>query len=231
MGASITLGGERTLVVEGAARLFGARHRVLADRIEAASFAIAAAATDGMIRTVGIGPAALASFLPIFSQAGGDWRMDSDSLTFFRRSPRLHEVQVESGPFPGFSTDWLLPMMVLLTQGSGACTVHESVFENRLGSVHGLRRMGADIRLSTRCLGDRDCRFHGRGFWHSAVVHPRPLHAAKLTIPDLRAGFAYLTAALVADGSTELAGVHHLDRGYCNLLGKLRHLGARIDIQ
>jgi UDP-N-acetylglucosamine 1-carboxyvinyltransferase len=231
MGAAITLEGERTLIVEGVGRLFGARHCVLADRIEAASFAIAAAATDGEIRLSGVGPGALEGFLPVFSQAGGGWQADGDGVTCFRRAARAGTVQVESGPFPGFSTDWLVPMMVLLTQGSEPCAVHESVFENRLGLVHGLRRMGAGVRLSTGCLGSQVCRFHGQGYWHSAVVHPRPLHAAKLKIPDLRAGFAYLTAALIADGVTELAGVHHLHRGYGNLLGKLRQLGARIEMR
>jgi UDP-N-acetylglucosamine 1-carboxyvinyltransferase len=125
-------------------------------------------------------------------------------------------------------TDWQQPAVVLLTQADGMSVVHETVYENRFGYTE-LRRMGARIELSNQCLGRRTCRFVDRDFPHSAVVSgPTPLVGSDLTIPDPRAGFAYVLAGLLAQGMTRLHDVWYLERGYEDIPGKLGALGVEV---
>ena len=228
MGASIELRPPRTFVIQGVSHLRGATHRAIADRVEAASLAAAAAATDGAVRVLDARESDLEAFLRVFTQWGGGYSVDPDGITFYRHKSRAEGVDVETAPFPGFSTDWLPPTIVLLAQSDRPSSVHETVFENRLASVAGLRRMGAAMQLSSRCLGTEPCRFHDQGFLHSALIRPARLRGASLSIGDLRAGFAFVLAALTAEGASDISGTCHLERGCADLVGSLRRLGARI---
>lgn len=228
MGARIHLRG-RTWVIEGVPALHGARHRVIGDRLEAASYAAAAVATRGDIFVHGAEPEHLSSFLTILRAAGG--RCESDSAGIRFSGPRVpRPVTVETAPHPGFMTDWQPPLVVLLTQADGVSTVHETVYERRLGYVAALGEMGAAIDLHTACLGTGKCRFHNRGCVHSALITgPSSLVACDLEVPDLRAGFAYLLAALVAEGESTLTEVGNIERGYQSVLAKIQSLGGQIE--
>ncbi len=229
MGALIHRQGERTWVVDGVERLHGARYPVIGDRLEAASYATAAVATGGDVFVRGAVAEHMLTFLHALGRAGGEFRIDPAGILF--RGPRIpRPLQVATSPHPGFMTDWQPPLVVLLTQAAGVSLVHETVYERRLGYVAALGEMGAGIELSTNCLGARHCRFHGRGCHHSALIRgPTPLLPCDLVVPDLRAGFAYLLAALVADGESTLTQVGNIERGYEAVLDKLLGLGGRIE--
>lgn len=124
-------------------------------------------------------------------------------------------------------TDWQQPFVVLLTQSEGSSVVHETVYENRFGYTETLVDMGADITLFKQCLGGKQCRFASRSFAHSLIVKgPTLLEAREIAVPDLRAGFVYVMAAIVAKGTSTIKGLKFLDRGYENLVGKLNTLGV-----
>jgi UDP-N-acetylglucosamine 1-carboxyvinyltransferase len=121
---------------------------------------------------------------------------------------------------------------VTLTQAKGISVVHETVYEDRFGYTEDLVRMGADIGVFAKCLGELTCRFRNRSQRHSAVIKgPTPLHGAEVEIPDIRAGMAQVIAALVAEGDSKLTGVHHLERGYEQLWNKLRAVGADFELK
>jgi UDP-N-acetylglucosamine 1-carboxyvinyltransferase len=126
-------------------------------------------------------------------------------------------------------TDWQQPFVVLLTQARGASIIHETVYENRFGYTHMLKEMGADIELFTQCLGGKQCRFASNNHHHSLVVKgPTTLKGHSFSIPDLRAGFAYVMAALVSSEKSTISNVEYLDRGYEEIVQKLTSLGADI---
>lgn len=229
MGARIKRAPGRTWVIDGVTSLHGARHRVIGDRLEAASYAAAAMATRGDVFVHGAESQHLQSFLAALRSAGGTIEPDAAGIRF-RGPGRLLPATVETAPHPGFMTDWQPPLVVLLTQADGVSMVHETVYERRLGYVGALCEMGAVVDLRTDCLGSAACRFRGRGCIHSAVISgPTPLVGRELDVPDLRAGFAYLLAALVADGESTLTRVGNIERGYQAVLAKLRALGGRIE--
>lgn len=227
MGGEIERTG-RTLVIRGVSRLHGADHRTLPDRIEAASWAVAAAATDGEIVLEGIGAGLLAEFLPAFTALGGGVRDEGDRVRFYRQVARLRPIDVETGPYPCFSTDWLLPLAALCAQAPGRSRLHETVFERRLAGLVGLAAMGSPVEWSSECPEGRGCRFGGVEPRHVATLRAGRLRPARLTVRDLRMGFACLVAALATPGESLLWGTKHLDRGYPHLVSRLQHLGARI---
>jgi len=231
MGAVIWVDVGRRIIIEGVDALHGASHRVLPDRIEIASFAAAAVATNGDVVIHGARQDHLITFLNTIRRVGGSFEVGSDHMRFFAGEPKLTGHHVETDVHPGFMTDWQQPLVVLLTQAEGPSVIHETVYENRFGYTEALLAMGADITLSNQCLGSRSCRFAARDYRHSAVViGPTPLHAAPLTIPDLRAGFAYVMAALLANGTSTIDNIHYIERGYADMPGKLRALGAQITV-
>ncbi|ABD12965.1 UDP-N-acetylglucosamine 1-carboxyvinyltransferase [Frankia casuarinae] len=231
MGALVDVEVDRTIVVQGVDALRGATHAPIHDRIEAASFASAAVATNGRVEVVGARQEHLATFLNHLRRLGGEFEVTPRGMTFFRAQP-LTASHVQTDVHPGFMTDWQQPLVVLLTQAKGASVIHETIYEDRFGYTRQLAEMGADIALSTLCLGGKACRFASRDFEHSAVVSgPTSLTGGDLAIPDLRAGFAYVLAALVADGTSIIRGTRFLERGYEDPVGKLRSIGAFIDTQ
>jgi UDP-N-acetylglucosamine 1-carboxyvinyltransferase len=141
----------------------------------------------------------------------------------------LKSIPVETDVHPGFMTDWQPPFTLLLTQAKGVSIVHETVYENRFGYVNELKKMGADIELYAQCLGSTACRFVNTNYKHSAVVRGiTELMPAKICVPDIRAGFSYLIAALLAKGESCITGIEHIDRGYENIEEKFRGIGANI---
>ena len=230
MGAIISVDTDRVIRIEGVDSMSGYTHRAMPDRIEAASWACAALATQGEIYVRGARQPEMMTFLNVFRKIGGAFEVDDQGIRFWREGEAQRSLVLETDVHPGFMTDWQQPLVVALTQTSGLSIVHETVYENRLGFTHALNEMGATIQLYRECLGGLPCRFGQRNFIHSAVVPgPTKLHGAEITVPDLRGGFSYLIAALAAEGTSRVHGVDLIYRGYERFQDKLEALGARYE--
>jgi len=232
MGAIIEYGANRALMIDGVSKLHGATYKIVPDRLEAASFANLAIATGGEIVVEGARQDEMVSFLNTVRRMGADYEVMDGSIRFSRgKEDRLVGIELETDTYPGFATDWQQPTVVSLTQAKGLSVIHETVYEDRFGYTEDLRRMGAEIGVFAKCLGELPCRFRNRSERHSAVILGRtPLHATTIEIPDIRAGMAQVIAAAVAEGESTLNGVHHLERGYEHLWDKLRAVGADFDV-
>lgn len=229
MGAIISVDTDRTIRIEGVPHLVGYRHTSLPDRIEAASWGAAALATRGDIFVRGAHQPDMTTFLNTFRKVGGAFDIEADGIRFYHPGGELHSIALETAVHPGFMTDWQQPLVVALTQATGLSIVHETVYENRFGFTKALRQMGAKIQLYKECLGSTPCRFGQANFYHSAAISgPTPLHAADITVPDLRGGFSHLIAALSAEGTSNVAGIDVISRGYEHFHTKLRQLDARV---
>lgn len=231
MGAIIHILPNRTYRITGVSKLNGFAHHVIPDRIEVASWACAAATTNGKITVENARQEDLITFLNTFRTAGGEFSVTETGITFWRENS-LKPVAIETDVHPGFMTDWQQPFTVLLTQAEGASIVHETVFENRFGYVAALNRMGARIQLFRDCLGPTQCRFGQRNHLHSAVIIGKtPLKGATVAIPNvLRAGVSYVVAALTAEGTSTLTNFGIIHRGYEHFTDKLRSLGANVKL-
>jgi UDP-N-acetylglucosamine 1-carboxyvinyltransferase len=232
MGAIVEFGANRVITVDGVHKLHGVHYSVLPDRLETASWANVAIATDGEIIVEGARQDEMVTFLNTIRRIGAEFEVLPEGLRFRRGKTGLYGIELETDTYPGFATDWQQPTVVSLTQAKGISVVHETVMESRFGYTEDLIRMGADIGVFAKCLGELTCRFRNRSQRHSAVIKgPTKLHGADVTIPDIRAGMAQVIAALVADGETKLTGIHHLERGYEHLWGKLRAIEADFDLK
>ena len=235
MGAIIKVHTNRVIEIVGVDELKGYRHRALPDRMEAASWASAALATEGSVFVRGAEQADMMTFLNVFRSIGGAYEVDDDpnegGIRFWHPGGPLNAIALETDVHPGFQTDWQQPLVVALTQAAGLSIVHETVYESRLGFTSALNQMGAHIQLYRECLGGSDCRFGQRNFLHSAVVSgPTKLQGSDLVIPDLRGGFSYLIAALAAQGTSRVHGIDLINRGYENFMDKLTALGAKVEL-
>ncbi len=229
MGAIIDYQTDRTFIVEGVSALSGASHEVMPDRLVATSLGAAAVASQGDLFVRGARQSDMLTFLNALRRVGGGFEVQGDGIRFFRDGP-LRSIAVETTVHPGFMTDWQPPFALLLTQADGMSVVHETVFEDRFVYIHELQKMGADIEIYDTCLGGHSCRFAASGHRHSAIIRgPATLSGAEIDIPDLRAGFTYLIAAVLAEGRSVIRGVEELDRGYERIDESLRSLGARIE--
>lgn len=212
MGGKVRGAGTGMIRIEGVDRMHGAKHNVIPDRVEAGTYMIAAAITGGDVFVEG----AIADHLtPVISklQEMGVEIIESDNGIRVRAGSELKAVDVKTLPHPGFPTDMQSQMMALLLASEGTSVVTETVFENRFMHVEEFQKMNANIRVDGR----------------SAIVTGGiPLTGAKVCATDLRAGAALICAALRAEGETEVTGLHHIDRGYVNITGKLASLGAQI---
>lgn len=213
MGARIAGIGTDTLAITGVDRLHGATYDVLPDRIELGTLICAAAATGGELRLAGAAPELLSAALPVFEDAGVEVVADGDGLIARRGPGGLVGVDIMTQPYPGFATDLQPQAMALLSCAEGAAMVTETLFENRFRHVPELQRMGANIRVVRN---------------HAVIRGVPALHGAEVTATDIRAGACLLIAALGARGTSTLHGVDHVDRGYDNLVDRLRRCGARI---
>lgn len=227
MGAHIYLEPSRTIVIEGVDSLSSARHWIMPDRLEAVSYAAATLATAGDVYLRGAYHKDMITFLGFVKKIGGQFQTDFEGIRVWSEG-NLQASEITTDVHPGFMTDWQQPAAVCLLMANGQSIIHETVYEDRLGYLNDLSSLGARVETSTDCLGIK-CRFNGMEHNHSArITGPNELHAGTLHMPDVRAGMAYIIAALTAHGDSELTGVEHLDRGYENLQHKLRGLGAVI---
>ena len=230
MGANISLHTDRTIRVVGVDELRGATHRSMPDRLEVASWACTALATQGDVFVRGARQVDMMTFLNVFRAVGGEIDITDDGIRFWHPGGPLTPLHLETDVHPGFMTDWQQPLVVALTQASGVSIVHETVFEGRLGYTDALVQMGATIQLFRECLGGQPCRYGQRNYAHSAVIAgPSKLYGTDLEIPDLRGGFSYVIAALAAQGHSTLRNVGIIKRGYEDFLGKLAGLGADVE--
>ena len=232
MGAVIFTTSGREIRIEGARHLSGTRMTVLGDRIEAASWASLAGASNGEITVHGIRPETLGNFLSYFQQAGGGIELlDASSIRFFRKE-KLRPAIIETDVWPGFSTDWQQPFAILLTQADGISIIHETVYEKRFGYLKALDALGAKTQLTTHCLGGTTCRYRETSHEHSvSILGPTPLHACAdepISIPDLRAGLAYVIAAAISSGTSLVTGIHFLERGYGDVVPRLTAMNLNI---
>jgi UDP-N-acetylglucosamine 1-carboxyvinyltransferase len=229
-GVSIYVDVDRTIHVEETNQFYPCEHTVITDRIVAASFGMAAIATRGRIFVKGANQEHMVTFLNHVREIGGGFNVEEDGIEFFYEGELKGGAHLETDVHPGFMTDWQQPFSVLLTQGKSSSVVHETVYESRFGYIHTLKEMGADIDFFTKCLGQKPCRFALKNHDHSIVIKGGAKLVAKdIAIPDLRAGFAYIMAALVADGTSKITNLHFIDRGYEDLVNKLKSLGAHIE--
>jgi len=230
LGAIITIDTDRTIRIQGTRHFYEVEHSVITDRVEVASLGMAAICTKGSVYIKGAQHLDMITFLNKLREIGGGFEVKRDGIKFFYDGPLQGGIHLETDVHPGFLTDWQQPFTVLLTQACGASVVHETVYENRFGYAETLIDMGGDISLFRQCLGGKECRFNSHSFNHSAVIKgPTPLAAKEIEIPDLRAGFAYVMAALVAKGESTITGLHYLDRGYEKIDQKLRAMGAEME--
>ena len=229
LGAHISLDVDRTIRITGVRKFHEVEHTVLPDRIEAASFGMAAIGTKGRIFVKGAKHSDMITFLNKLRELGGGFSIKKEGIEFYYDGPLQGGLHLETDVHPGFMTDWQPPFCVLLTQASGISIVHETVYENRFGFTEALKEMGADIFPFRQCLGGKTCRFSSHSFYHSIVVKgPTPLSGKAIHIPDLRAGFAYVMAALTTPEESTISGLHFIDRGYEKLVTKLETIGADI---
>ena len=232
MGADISLNANRTYVVEGVKKLKGCELRCMVDRNQAVSFALAALATGGDVLLEKVPHDPVYSFLNYIQRMGAIIKVNSEGV--FVKSPEksLRGAHVEVDVAPGFMTDWQQPFMVLFTQSVGVSILHETVFEERLGYIDYLNEMGANISVTTKCLGETPCRFRNKNYIHSAIIQgSTPLRAGKFVLPtDIRAGMCLVLAGLVAEGTTELTNIRELERKYDDVVGKLLKMGAALEI-
>ena len=215
MGARIDGAGTPTIEIEGTTGFRAVEHTVIPDRIEAGTFAVAACLTLGDVRLLGARADHMDLVLAKLADAGAEVRAEDDGLRV-RMDARPRAVDLVTLPYPGFPTDLQPPMLALLATAEGTSIITENVFEGRYMYVDELNRMGADVRTEG----------------HHAVTRGIPrLSAAPVRAPDLRAGAALVLAGLAADGVTEVTDVHHVDRGYEDIDGKLTGLGAAVSRQ
>jgi len=227
LGAIITLDVDRSIRIQGTRRFYEVEHTVIPDRIEAASWGMAAISSKGRVFVEGAQHLNMITFLNKLREVGGGFDIKSHGIEFFYDGPLQGGLHLETDVHPGFMTDWQQPFVTLLTQASGSSVVHETVYENRFGYTETLNEMGAEITLFRQCLGGKQCRFASQSFAHSLIVKgASPLTAKEIAIPDLRAGFAYVMAATLAKGTSVISGLHFLDRGYEKLSAKLCSLGV-----
>jgi UDP-N-acetylglucosamine 1-carboxyvinyltransferase len=213
MGGQVQGAGSDIIRIEGVTSLRGVKHRVIPDRIEAASFVIAGVLTGGNVLVTGARPAHLDAFSIKLKEAGVDLVGGENSLGV-KGNGKIESVDVTTLPYPGFPTDLQAQMMVLMSVADGVSVITETIFENRFMHAQELDRMGADIRLE----GNR-----------AVVRGVKELSGAPVMATDLRASVSLILAGLVANGTTEVSRVYHLDRGYERIEQKLSKLGAAIE--
>ncbi len=229
LGANIVLDTDRTITIQGTRSFHSVEHSLMSDRSEVASFATIALATKGRIFVEGAEHRHLITLLNAVREVGGSFNVRSNGIEFFAENDLVGGLHIETDVHPGFMTDWQQAFVVMLTQAQGSSIVHETVFENRFAYVDILKQMGAEITTFCQCLGGRVCRFNDHSCPHSVIVRGKtPLKGAAFAIPDLKASFAYMAAALVAEGESTITGVDFLLRGYEKIFEKMQALGADI---
>jgi len=213
MGAKITGAGRSEVRIEGVSKLSGVTHHVVPDRIEAGTYALAAATAGGSVRLTNIRSDHLGSLWPLIAQAGAKVSLDATTVLIERGGGRPKPVDVDTMAYPGFPTDLQAQFMAFMCLADGVSIVRENIFENRFMHCPELGRMGADITVTGR---------------EAIVRGVKEFRAAPVMATDLRASASLINAALAARGETHIGRVYHLDRGFEHIEVKLGQCGARI---
>ena len=213
MGANIRGAGSHSIEIEGVRELHGTTQRILPDRLEVGTFALAAAATRGEVEILGAIPEHLEALIWKLKEAGVRIRTTEAGLVV-TGTDSYQAVTAQALPYPGLATDLHPPLAAFLTQATGVSVIHERVYDNRLLYISELRKMGADVVTAGQT---------------AIVSGPTHLYGTPVRCMDLRAGAALVVAALAAEGKTEIADIYHLDRGYEALDEKLRSLGGSVE--
>ena len=214
LGAKVSGHGTSTITIEGVSELRGGAYRVMPDRVEAGTYLIAAAATGGEVELVDVDPGTLGTILEKLQQAGATITADDNTVKLVMAEDRPKAVDIETSPYPGFPTDMQAQFMAMNSIADGTATIRENIFENRFMHVQEINRLGANIEL------------HGHSM---AVVHGvEELRAAPVMATDLRASSSLVIAALVAEGTTVIDRIYHIDRGYETIEEKLQQLGGNV---
>ncbi|HEX5506963.1 MAG TPA: UDP-N-acetylglucosamine 1-carboxyvinyltransferase [Pseudolabrys sp.] len=214
MGAKISGAGTPRIVIDGVAKLDGARHSVLPDRIETGTYAMAVAMTGGDVLLQNARPELLQAALDVLAKAGVAVKPTNQGIRIARNGAGLSPVEVTTAPFPGFPTDLQAQLMALMTRADGVSRITETIFENRFMHVQELARFGAHIHLDGQT---------------ATIEGVKRLRGAPVMATDLRASVSLVIAALAAEGETMVNRVYHLDRGFERLEEKLSRCGATID--
>jgi UDP-N-acetylglucosamine 1-carboxyvinyltransferase len=212
-GAKIEGAGTSTINIQGVSTLNGLEsYPIIPDRIEAGTLIIAAALCDGNVRVEGVIPSHISIVLDKLKKCGVNFLIEENAVVVMPRKGKLTAVDIETAPYPGFPTDMQAQMMTLLTVAEGKSIIKEKIFENRFMHARELMRMGAKIKIDEHV---------------ATITGVENLSGAEVKITDLRAGAALILAGLVANGYTNVYGLHHLNRGYFQLDQKLKGLGAK----
>jgi len=211
-GADIEYNSKRKIIIKGVKFLYPVRHRIIPDRIEAATYAIAALITNGKLLVKKVNNEHLENIFNVLKKIGANIKIFKDSFVIFRKH-QLKPFKIITKPYPGFPTDMQAQFMALATQIKGSSVINEEIFENRFLHVSELMRMGADIKIKKQ----------------KAVINGiKNLNSAEVMATDLRASVSLVLAALSATGTTTINRIYHLDRGYSKLEKKLILCGANI---
>lgn len=213
MGAKVTGQGTDTLRIQGVEKLHGCDYAVMPDRIEAGTFLVAAAATRGRVKVRDVQPVYLESVIAKLTEAGATITQGDDWVELDMQGRRPKGVSIKTAPYPGFATDMQAQITAMNTVAEGTSTVKETIFENRLIQTHEMNRMGADIKIDG----------------NTALIRgTESLKGAPVMASDLRASASLVIAGLVAEGTTVVDRIYHIDRGYECIEEKLQSLGADI---
>jgi UDP-N-acetylglucosamine 1-carboxyvinyltransferase len=214
MGARISGAGTDTILIQGVSALSGARHRVIPDRIETGTYAMAVAMTGGDVLLEGARADLLETALDAIARTGAEISTTNEGIRVTRNGAGIAPVDISTAPFPGFPTDLQAQFMGLMTRAEGRSRITETIFENRFMHVQELARLGAQISLSGQ----------------TAIVEGvAQLNGAPVMATDLRASVSLVIAGLAANGETTVNRVYHLDRGFERLEEKLSRCGAEIE--
>ncbi len=211
MGAKIYDSGKEKIIIDGVNKLCGCTHKVIPDRIEAGTFLIAAAATSSSITISPVIPNHLEAVTNKLQESGSKITIKGNSITI--NSNKIKGVDIETAPFPGFPTDLQAPFTTLMAIANGESKITETIFENRMNHVHLLNKMGANIKLNKNIA-------HIKGV--------KKFKGMDLVGSDLRSSAALIIAGIIAEGTSRIYGLEHLDRGYENFESKLKILGIKI---
>ncbi|MBQ9048927.1 MAG: UDP-N-acetylglucosamine 1-carboxyvinyltransferase [Solobacterium sp.] len=212
MGANVRGAGTNVITIDGVQSLYGCYHEIIPDRIEAGTFLVMAAACAEEMVINNVIPKHIEALTSKLMEMGVKMDIGIDTITVYGGA-ELHAVDVTTKPYPGFATDLQQPLTALLTQAQGISQVVDTIYAERFKHCIELQRMGAQIEIGTGT---------------SKITGPTKLYGDKVTATDLRCGASLVIAGLIAEGITEIRGVHHIDRGYDDIDGKLKKLGARI---
>lgn len=212
-GAKITGAGTPQITIEGVEKLSGGKYELIPDRIEAGSFIMLGLATDSKIKITNCNPEHLETVLAILKNAGANLEIGPDYIE--TKTSHLRATEIQTHEYPGFPTDLQAPFTVLMTQADGRSLIHETIFEGRLFYTDKLNIMGADIIMCDP---------------HRVIVSGKTkLNGKKLESPDLRAGMALIIAGLCAEGETIIDNIYQIERGYENIVSRLKNIGAKIE--